>query len=370
MQPEQSDGLSKDFSLTNPHLRARLHGPLRIALITVALGLALFATAGPAVAIETGTLGIRPAKEADFFHISLYPGAAINATTIVSNYTDTAVTLLIYPVDGQTSPQGAFVLASQTEPRVGIGAWVRLDAAQITVPANSDLKVPFRFSVPVGTPPGDYAGGLIIQSPPVQGEATIGGDTATRLDIVQRLGVRIYLNVEGTAVKSLKHGDLSWRKTGDTVTFTLRLHNTGNITLYPSVKLDVSGWAGVNTQLKFETPESMLPGANLNLHARLLQAPRFQAGSAEATITSEAGTGHARTSFIYVPWVLVGIGLLVLLAMLYGAWRTVRFIRRARHAIAQVTRDVPGPSVPETAALPSEPHAEPADAEPDETRDG
>lgn len=299
------------------------------------LGLALFAAAGPAVAVDNGTLGIRPAEESDFFHFSLYPGAAIDATAIVSNHTLDSVTLLNYPVDNQGNPQGTFALASQSDPRVGVGAWVQLGADHITVPSNSELEVPFRLSVPAETPPGDYAGGLIIQSPPVLGEtSTLSGDTAVRLDVIQRQGVRIYLNVSGTAVKSLENGDLSWQQTGDTVTFTLPLHNSGNIILDPSADLDISSWIGVNSQLKFDTPESMLPGGNLELHARLLQAPLVQVGSAEATITSAAGTSHAQTSLIYAPWVLVGIGLLVLSAALYGAWRAARFIRRARHAIA------------------------------------
>jgi hypothetical protein len=310
---------------------------LRAALMMAALALAILATAGPATAVDNGTLGIRPANESDFFHLSLYPGAATDATAIVSNHTQTPVTLLNYPVDGQSSPQGAFALASRSEPRTGVGAWVKLEAEQITVPANSELKVPFRITVPAGTPPGDYAGGLIIQSPPVQGKtSTVKKDTAVRLDIIQRQGVRIYLKVAGTAVKALQHGDLSWQQTGGTLTFTLPVHNTGNTILHPRASLDVSGWIGANTQVKFDTPEIVLPGANLDLHARLTAAPLVQAGSAEATLTSEAGTGHARTSLIYAPWALIAIGLLALAAALYGVWRTARFIRRARYAIAQV----------------------------------
>ena len=341
--------------MTIAPIRHRPHGPVRIALATVALALAFLATPGPAAAVENGTLGIRPAIEADFFHLSLYPGAATDATAIVNNFTQTPVTLLNYPVDGQTSPQGTFALASQSDPRTGVGAWVTLNADHITVPANSKLKVSFRITVPTGTPPGDYAGGLIIQSPPVQGETgTAKGDTTFRLDIVQRQGVRIYLNVAGIAVKALQHDDLSWQKTGDTLTFTLPVHNTGNTILHPSATLDVNGWFGANTQLKFDTPESLLPGANLNLHARLSQAPPAQRGSAAATITSEAGTDHTRTSIIYAPWALIGLALLILVAALYGAWRTARFIRRARHAIAQVTQIESGTSVPETTDPPSE----------------
>ena len=322
---------------------------LSAALMTAALALCLLAGSGPVAAIDNGALGIRPANESDFFHISLYPGAALEATAIVTNHTQTAVTLLNYPVDATSTPQGAFALANQDEPRPGVGGWVQLANDHITIAANSELKVPFKISVPAGTPPGEYAGGLIIQSPPVQGKtSTVDGDTAVRLDVIQRQGVRIYLNVAGTAVSTLKHGDLSWQQTGDTLMFTLPLNNTGNTILHPSATLDVSSWLGANTQLKFDTPESMLPGSALELHARLTQAPAIQSGTAAATFTSEAGTEHSETSVVYAPWPLLVVGLFLVLAVAYGAWRAVRFVRRARHAIAQIADNKRESRDPET----------------------
>jgi hypothetical protein len=324
--------------VTIPAMRPRPHGPLRTALMTAALALALLAPAGHAAAVDNGTLGIRPANESDFFHFSLYPGAATDATAIVSNHTQTPVTLLNYPVDGQSTPQGTFALAAQSDARSGVGAWAQLNTDHITVPANSDLTVPFRISVPAGTPPGDYAGGLIIQSPPVQGQTTnVNGDTAVRLDVIQRQGVRIYLHVAGRAVKTLKVGDLGWQQTGDALTFTLPLKNTGNTILHPSATLEVSNWLGANAQLTFDTPESMLPGSTIDLHARMAKAPLVQSGTARTTITSEAGTGHAETTINYAPWPLIITGLLLVLAAIYGSWRMVRFVRRARRAIAQVS---------------------------------
>lgn len=334
----QSDRSSKDFPVTNPLQGPRPCLPLRTAMTTVVLSVALLASSGPAVAVDNGALGIRPANEADFFHFSLFPGAVLEATAIVTNHSQSPMTLLDYPVDGTSTPQGAFALANQDDPRPGVGGWVHLDADHITVAGNAELKVNFRISVPAGTPPGDYAGGLIIQSPPVHGQTTkVNGDTAVRLDVIQRQGVRIYLNVAGTAVKSLQHGDMSWQQNGDALTFTLPLKNTGNTILHPSANLDISSWVGANTQLTFDTPESMLPGANLDLHAKLTQAPLIQAGNAEANITSEAGTGHVGTTINYAPWPLIITGLLLALAALYGSWRMVRFVRRARRAIAQVS---------------------------------
>nr|WP_306422575.1 DUF916 domain-containing protein [Paenarthrobacter aurescens] len=293
--------------------------------------------AGPASAVDDGTLGIRPETESDFFHLSLYPGAKTEATAVVSNHTSSPVTLLTYPVDGENTVQGTFAMAAQSAPREGVGAWAELDMEQITVPANTDLKVPFRLTVPEGTPPGDYAGGLIIQSPTVRGKTTaVNGDTAIRLDTIQRQGVRIYLNVAGTAAKSLDHGSLSWKQNGDNLDFILPIRNTGNTILRPSAHLDLSGWPATATRLEFDTPDGLLPGASIDLHATLARAPMIQSGAAEATLTSEAGTSQAGVRVLYAPWPLLALGLVFFAAVLYGAWRAVRFVRRARVALSQL----------------------------------
>lgn len=309
---------------------------LRPALAAVALALAGLAASGaPAMAVDDGTLGIRPQSESDFFHLDLAPGAAADATAIVSNHTGAPVTLLTYPVDGQNTAQGTFAFAGKDDQAKGIGSWVHLDAGQVTVPANTDLPVHFRLTVPQGTPPGDYAGGVIIQAPPVQGQTTTVHDTAVRIDTVQRQGVRIYLKVDGTPVKSQSHGTLAWAQDGPNLDFTLPVTNTGNTILHPTADLNLTGWPTNGAQAKFDTPEAVLPGATVDLHATLPGAPPAQTGTAEAKISSEAGTQDAAATVLYAPWLALGIALLALAAAAYGAWRLARFVHRARAALAQ-----------------------------------
>ena len=331
--------------------RTALHRiALLVAAAVLAPVLATLVVAAPASAIDDGTLGIRPELESDFFHIDLAPGAAIEANAIVSNHSDAAVTLLNYAVDGQSTEQGAFALAAQADVQTAVGSWVTLDAESITVPANSDLTVPFRLSVPLTATPGDYAGGLIIQSPPVEGETTTSdGDAALRLDVIQRQGVRIYLTVAGTATTALGHGDLSWERSGDAVTFTLPIENTGNTILYPTADLSLNSAIGVTTTLQFDAPESILPGATLNLEATLPQAAFIQFGSADAELVSAAGTEQVSATFTYVPWWILLIVLLLVVAIAFGVWRTTLFVRRARRALAQVAGSAM-PAVPATSA--------------------
>lgn len=317
---------------------------LRIAcgwILVMALAASLAGAILPqaALAVDNGTLGIRPSNESDFFHLTVLPGDQLDATAIVTNHTAEPVTLLTYPVDGQSTPGGAFALASENAARTEIGAWAVLNGTQIVVPAESQLGIPFRIVVPIGTQPGDYAGGLIIQSPPVQGETNIQSGTPMRIDVVQRQGVRIYLNVPGKAVKALNAGGLAWTPSGRDVTITLPVTNTGNTTLFPTASVTVDRWFAAETTLKFSTPESVLPGATVNLTAKLAGVDAVRIGSARATVTSAAGTDIATTNFFNVPWlILVGVGVL-LAALIFGVWRVLRFVRKARRLLTLVARE-------------------------------
>ena len=138
---------------TDPAIPRSLRRLARVlAAAVLAPTIALVTLSGAAFAVDDGTLGIRPELESDFFHINLAPGAAIDANAIVSNHTDAAVTLLSYAVDGQSTSQGAFALAAQGDPSVGVGAWAVLESSEITVPAQSSLTVPFRLSTPARPP--------------------------------------------------------------------------------------------------------------------------------------------------------------------------------------------------------------------------
>ncbi|WP_104089064.1 DUF916 domain-containing protein [Cryobacterium sp. N19] len=195
---------------------------------------------------------------------------------------------------------------------------------------------------------------MIIQSATVQGDTSVvDGETAFRVDVVHRQGVRIYLTVAGTAVKSLEPGDLSWEQTGGAITFTLPLHNTGNTILHPTATLDASGWLGADREVNFDQPESVLPGSRVELNATLEGIPPIQVGSAVATIVSEAGTDHVRTQVGYTPWAMIGVVVLLIAAGCYGTVRLARFIRRARHAIAEVAQTESDALAAEDAILPS-----------------
>jgi hypothetical protein len=229
-------------------------------------------------------------------------------------------------------------MAGVDEPRAGIGAWTTLTAGQITVPPNSELVVPVEINIPAGTEPGDYAGGLIIQSPTLVGDTSATeGNTAFRVDVIQRQGLRIYFTVEGQAARSLVAGDLSWTENDGAVTVTLPITNTGNTILYPTAVLTGKSLLGDTADLAFATPESILPGESFDLQAVVTDAPLFAVGTIEAQLDSAAGSSTARSMVMYAPWWLVALSAAALFVLTAGVWFALRFINRARRALAKLS---------------------------------
>lgn len=320
---------------THPTRPAPARSACTVLAVAIATLTVFFGFTSRAGAVDNGTLGIRPATESDFFHLTLYPGSATDAVAVVTNHTRASVTLLTYPADGASTQQGRFALADPSAPRRTIGAWVHLRTNRVTVPAHAQVKIGFRLTVPVGTPPGDYAGGLIIQPPEQVGKTvTVAGQTAVRLNVIQRQGVRIYLHVAGTAIRTLHTGQLNWHHNNGTFTFDLPLTNTGNTTLYPTAKLTINSSIGTTSQLKFPTPEMLLPGDSITLHTTLPDAPLIEIGHAAADVHSEAGNSRTSTSLIYIPTTLLAGAALLLVLLTLATWRITRYLRRARQALA------------------------------------
>ncbi len=317
--------------------RPRAAAALLLAALAATAGVIL--DPGPrAAAVDDGTLGIRPAAEADFFHLELAPGAALDTEAVVSNRGAEPVTLRTYPVDA-TSDAGGFAMQDESAPREGVGAWVQLERDAITVPAGAEVRVPIRLEVPAGTRPGDYAGAVIIQAPPAAGDTSqLGDGTAVRLDVVQRLGVRIYLHVAGEAVTELEAGSIQWQRNGDAIDFTVPISNTGNTNLRPEVELELQGWPGGSRRLEVDASQELLTGATHVLEATVDDAPPLFAGSASVVVRSEAGEQRASGSVVYAQWQLLVAALLVAVAIALIAWRAARFVRRARRAIAELER--------------------------------
>lgn len=331
--------------------RARSHALLSLlVLVTSALG-GLGLSAGHAVAAESTNYGIRPAEVADQFRIELAPGAASAQTAIVSNRSDKTITFKVYPADALTTDQGGFALRGRDEAQTGIGRWTTLPFDTITLEAGTQKQVPFRLTVPAAATPGDYAGGIILEAPPRQGTPSeVAEQTAVQLNVVERVGVRLYLKVSGTVRAGLSTGELESTDDNGVIAISLPITNTGNVILTPKATAVARGRVGGTTELTFGQVESLLPGQTTTLRATWPDPPNLVWAQVEAAVQYEGGTARAQADVRRVPWVAaVTVTVTSLLLLGLSAWairtvRTARQVLRRQHsgaAIAELSNASP-----------------------------
>lgn len=303
-----------------------------------AWALIAFLVSAPAGAVESAGLGIRPQGPGDWFRFQALPGEIVEETAVVQNKTNERVRLLLYAVDATITPQGGFALKERPEPKTGVGAWLSLDSGTLTVSPHSEERVPFRMTIPAGTEPGDYAGGIVIEKEPQQGTPQeVGKELAVQFNVVERMGVRIYLGVAGKAVRKLAAGALEWRRKGTDIEFRIGVRNQGNVQIVPEGTLRLTGRGAPGEALRMRGPEALFPSSRGTLTAVWRNPPSFALVTAVASV-SYGGPApvRAEASVRIVPWPAAAILLVVLVLAALGVFRGVRFWRKARVAIRAV----------------------------------
>src|SRR5262249_8376221 len=148
--------------------------------------------AGSASGSQRATFGIRPSgangpDNRPVFTYGATPGAAVTGPTQVSNASEGPLPLRVYASDAFNPRAGGFDLLAAGKKPVDVGAWVKVDQENVTVPGRGRSIVPFTLTIPANATPGDHAGGIVASLTTLQTNAK--GD---KVSVDQRVGARIY----------------------------------------------------------------------------------------------------------------------------------------------------------------------------------
>ncbi|MEU1186085.1 DUF916 domain-containing protein [Streptomyces sp. NPDC005859] len=318
------------------------------------LPLLLFLTlAAPAHAADNGSWSVYPVSSAvaarPYFYVSADPGQTIEDKVVVANKTDEPLTFRLYAADAyNTARDGGFAVKSLGEKMRGVGAWAELPKDRVTVPGRRTVTVPFTVRVPEGAEPGDHPGAIVALDERVE-----KGDGGVALGVQRAVGARVYLQVGGPtlpalAVENVKvsHDQPLVPGLGDsTATISYTLHNTGNVTLAPRVRLKASGLFGrtLLTRDLTKIPSQLLPGQRVRLTERWTDAPQLDWTDVRLTASAENTSESASASFVSVPWLVATVGVA---GIGIGAWLLIR--RRRRHPEGARPATEPAPAHPHT----------------------
>jgi hypothetical protein len=212
--------------------------------------LTLFALISPLVAAQPALAAgisrfdaVKDNPDSQRFVYTLNAGETKEDNARISNDSNNEEKVEIMSRDGEITSDGALAIISNSLQNTQAGKWIQLDQKNYTIPAKNNVKVPFKISVPAGTPSGEYYAGLSVMEVGSGGAAQGGGNVAVKT----RVAVKVFILVKGsleanTKVDSLniidpKDSDFNverakWGKLGkDNMYLSYKAENTGNIFL-------------------------------------------------------------------------------------------------------------------------------------------
>lgn len=222
------------------------------------------------------------------------PGAVLNDTVVLTNTAERDRTYRLRGVSVDGFPDSASK------------DWISFAKEQVTVPARTRAEVPFSVTVPASGSPGDHPSAVRVAGP--------GG----------AVDVPLRLRVTGRTLPALSLEDV--RVEGDRIRYTLV--NRGNTVLAPRLALKADGWRGTVVERKSKPlGVGLAPGERVTRSEPWPGTPAFERVS--VTVTATAGGGaqaSAEATESTVPWLPIGLGVLVLVAAGGGWW----WVRRGR----------------------------------------
>ncbi|MBU0708092.1 LysM peptidoglycan-binding domain-containing protein [Patescibacteria group bacterium] len=180
---------------------------MRGGIITTLALLLMIISAYAVEAIAMGQKGIMPANpnpdvmySDSWFIYTMEPGESREDSAMILNATDESASFKIYAVDATTTSDGSFAPLMQDEKRKDVGSWVELPQETIEVPANTEMEVPFKITIPENdVDVGEHIGAIVIQEI-LEKDVVTGG---ARISIITRVGVRMYVTIPGEIRKEL-----------------------------------------------------------------------------------------------------------------------------------------------------------------------
>jgi hypothetical protein len=294
----------------------------------------------------TGTDLAQPGTRPTFSY-ALQPGATVEDSATISNYSNVPLTFHLYATDALNTPSGDFTLLTGGQKSTDVGSWVKLAQDYITVPPATSVQMPFTLTIPADARPGDHSAGLVATS------QTTGTDKGAEVLLDRRAGSRIYLRVNGPIhpaltvenLSSTYHAALNPLDGSLDVRYTVR--NTGNVRLAAHQTIAVNDVFGTATERKPKDIPELLPGNAITRTQHFTGIAATVRVSTDVALTPYAGTGPtasagttppaairaSRTSTTVhtwaIPWTLLAVLLLLALVVAYLRYRRRRRLVRS-----------------------------------------
>jgi hypothetical protein len=289
-------------------------------------------TAGATPPGDTPSVGVTPTEShpddpnsGQWFVFKAAPGETVSTVARIGNPATIPQTVTLYLADLVFGKDGTPTIP-KGKPN-DVGSWGGFDEQTVTIAPQQFVRMRFSLQVPPGADPGDHVGAVVAESSP---EASTQGNA---LKIIKRVATRLYVTLPGVATQSFKISNVT-KKLGSkwwpsTLEVTTLLTNTGRVRLRPDVKIN-----GVKAN-----GTDVLLARSVEAYTAAVHLPWYGGPTTvHVKVATEAGTKTVAVSLFVIPWgVIAMLPLLVLAGFALRALNRLR-MRRVRRLVADVRR--------------------------------
>ena len=194
-----------------------------------------------------GGVGGRPAspdpdnpRTQSIFIYTLEPGESKKDSIFLSNGSDEDQTVEIYPVDGVLTNMGSYTCEQKVEERQMVGAWIKLDKNEVTIPARGDTTIGFTVTVPQRVDVGEHNGCIAVQRVDDEAQSVSGG----AIQLKTRQAVRMAVTIPGDIHRKVGIDSFQRIKTENLPQFDINLINSGNVSADVDINIETKDMFG------------------------------------------------------------------------------------------------------------------------------
>jgi len=195
-------------------------------------------------AAETSTVAVYPAtynqdqaNGVAWFKFEAEPGDLKQLEVTIWNKSAQRKAFKIYSADAVNSTEGVFSVSLKAS-KNGPSSWITLEQQQILLEPKQKRNLSLTVEIPEQAPPGDHTAALLVEE--------INQDKQKEgISISSRVGVRVYMTVNGEKISLIKFGQLAFDNIFKPKQILLPVHNMGNVNQNVSISGAVIGHTGV-----------------------------------------------------------------------------------------------------------------------------
>lgn len=278
-----------------------------------------------------------------YISVDAPPGSTLYDAVGVENLSDAPLDVVLYTADVVNAADGALDAGTRDAPKELAGAWLALDRDSASLPAQSSKGpgleiVPVTITIPRDAEPGDHLAS-VISSVTATGRA---GENTPEVDLEHRVGVRVYVRVQGDIRPGLTITDVhaDFRAGGafgaGTMDVTYTLTNSGNVRFGVNPSVRASGIFGLLPRTgDGKAIEELLPHSTVtqtvtleNVYPLLLENVVVSATAVAARGADDPALGTVRASSWTWLWSWTVLVILVVVALGITIWQVQRRRRK------------------------------------------